>query len=254
MRLKFSRLSLKILSLFVFFGFWQLISFLRIIPVAIPSPIDIAFSFVNPHFTRNIVPAACNSLVRVFAGLGTAILVAVPLGMISGWFSLARDVIDPIVELFRPIPPIAWVGFALILFRSDLQVSSFIIFIGAFFPIFSNTFHGFSSVSVEFVDVARSFGAREKDLLLKVAFPSALPDILVGVRVGLGVGWMCVIAAEMIGASGLGWMMNQLRWLHNLSLMMAYMFAVGALGFIMERVFRYFESVILKWRRGLVRG
>ena len=246
--------AIKILSIIAFLSVWQIVVLLRLLPVAVPSPYEVALAFTSPRFTDYVIPATFNSLLHITLGLSMALAVGIPLGMAMGWYSVVRKVMDPIIEIFRPIPPIAWVAFALIVFLDYLQVSAFVIFIGAFFPILTNTYYGFRSVSVEYIDVARSLGAGEKDMLMKIAFPSALPDTLVGVRVGLGVGWMCVIAAEMFGAPGLGWMMIERRWIHDLAGVMAYMFTVGALGFLMERGFRRFETTVLRWRKGLIKG
>jgi NitT/TauT family transport system permease protein len=252
--LKTTDVAIKVLSVLSFLGVWQVMASFRLIPIAVPSPFEVAVAFVSPHFTKYVIPATYNSLIHVAFGFSMALIVAIPLGMAMGWYGLLRRVIDPIIELFRPIPPIAWVAFALIIFVDYLHVSAFLIFVGAFFPLLTNTYHGFRRVSIEYIDVARSLGAGERDLLTKIALPSALPDTLTGVRVGLGVGWMCVIAAEMFGAPGLGWMIMQMEYLHDLAGIMAYMFTVGALGFSMERGFRYFETLVLRWQRGLIRG
>ena len=241
------------LSILLFLGVWQASVSLKLVPLAIPSPYEVALAFTSPHFTAYVIPAIQHSLIHIALGFSLALAVAIPLGMVMGWYGVVHALVDPIIEIFRPIPPIAWVAFALILFAQYLQVSAFLIFVGAFFPILTNTCLGFRSVSAEYVEVARSLGAGERALLLKVALPSALPAVLTGVRVGLGVGWMCVIAAEMFGAPGLGWMIMQMRYLHDLAGVMAYMLTIGAIGFMMERCFRVLENLTLKWRRGLVR-
>ncbi len=245
--------AISILSIIFFLIIWHIAVSFGLVPLAIPSPYEVAIAFTSPHFTKYVFQATCNSLLHIALGFTLALAVAIPLGMAMGWYSLVRKIIDPIIELFRPIPPIAWVAFALIIFVEYIHVSAFLIFIGAFFPILTNTYLGFRSVSREYVEIARSLGASERHLLTKIALPSALPATLAGVRVGLGVGWMCVIAAEMFGAPGLGWMIMQMEYLHDLAGVMAYMFTIGALGFCIERGFRLFERTVLKWRRGLIR-
>jgi len=245
---------IKVMSIAFFIVLWHFLVVLKVIPLAIPSPVDVAKVYTSTFFVEHILGAILSSLEHVVVGFGLALIVAVPLGMFMGWFKPIEFTISPIVELFRPIPPIAWVAFALITFRNYLHVSAFIIFVGAFFPILTNTVHGFRTVSIEYIEVARSFGASKKDLLTKIALPHALPDILTGVKVGLGVGWMCVIAAEMFGAPGLGWIIIQMEYIHNLEAVMAFMFVVGALGFCMEQGLKFLEAKVLRWQRGLVRG
>jgi len=249
-----SEAVIKVVSVPIFLTLWHMLVVLKVMPPAVPSPVDVAIAFTSPHFTNYAFQAVCNSLKHVALGFSMALIVAIPLGMVMGWSRTVRSFVDPIVELFRPIPPIAWVAFALITFKDYLHVSAFVIFVGAFFPVLTNTCHGFRSVSMEYVEVACSLGANQKDLLTKIAFPYALPAIMTGVRVGSGVGWMCVIAAEMFGAPGLGWMMMEMEYLHNLAGVMAYMFIVGALGFCMERGFRLLEARVLNWQKGLIRG
>jgi len=247
-------IAVKVSTLIIFFIIWHILAVLRAIPMAIPSPAEIIATFTSPIFTQYLPSAVYNSLKHVGFGFSITLAVAIPLGMIMGWSRAVRSFVEPIIELFRPIPPIAWVAFALITFRNYLHVSGFIIFIGAFFPVLTNTYGGFKSVPIEYLEVARSLGANRKDLLMKIAFPYALPAILTGIRIGLGVGWMCVIAAEMFGAPGLGWMMMQMEYLHNLAGVMAYMFIVGAFGFCMEYGLKIVEARLLKWQKGLIRG
>lgn len=249
-----NRNVVRVLSIVIFFLVWQCFSMLEFLPLAVPSPYEIILFYSSRHFVQNIFPSLVHSLTHILVGFGAALIVALPLGLLMGWFNVVRSIVDPIVELFRPIPPIAWVAISLIMFTGYLEVSAFVIFVGSFFPILTNTFYGFKSVPVEYLEVAKSLGAEERDLILKVAIPWALPAVLTGFRVGLGVGWMCVIAAEMFGVPGLGWMIMQMEYLHNLPGVMAYMFLIGFLGFLMEKLVRLMEGWMLKWQRGLIRG
>ncbi len=238
-------------SITVFTLLWELASEIRILPATLPRPIDVAFSIYT--LIDKIPVHAYHSISHFMAGFAMALVIAIPIGALSGWYHLVRAFIKPIVEIIRPIPPIAWIPFALISFRNDFEASSLIIFIGSFFPIFTNTFLGFSNVPLEYVEIAKTLGASDLYILVKVALPSSLPSILSGIRTGVGIGWMCVVAAEMFGPPGLGLQIMNMRYLHDISAVAAYMLIIGVIGFILERIVRIVEIKTLKWQKGFIR-
>ncbi|MFW9944771.1 MAG: ABC transporter permease, partial [Candidatus Sifarchaeia archaeon] len=127
-------------------------------------------------------------------------MTAVPLGIAIGRYSIADSVLGPVVEATRPIPPIAWIPLSLLIFSSLLSAQVFIIWIGAFFPILINTTTGVKRTEPVHIDVAKTFGASESRILTSVVIPSAAPEMFAGMRIGFGIGWMCLVAAEMIGS------------------------------------------------------
>ncbi|MHC1585662.1 MAG: ABC transporter permease, partial [Candidatus Syntropharchaeia archaeon] len=170
------------------------------------------------------------SLLHFGIGLFFGILVGVFVGSIAGWFRIADRIADPLIEILRPIPPLAWVPFAIVWFHLTHQAAGFIVFIGAVFPILINTHAGFRGIPRSIVDAARVLGCRNRNLMLKVALPYALPSIATGIRVGMGVGWMCVVAAEMFGVSmnGLGYRLFQIFYPHHqMAELMLYMLILG---------------------------
>lgn len=249
MKLRDSLLSF--ISVIAFILLWELTSEAQILPAILPKPIEVIYSI--SELADKIPIYTYHSISHFIAGFTIALIIAIPIGALSGWYRSVRLLVKPIVEIIRPIPPIAWVPFALISFRSEFEASALIIFIGSFFPIFTNTFLGFSSVPLEYVEVAKALGARDVDVLVKVAFPSSLPSILSGIRTGVGVGWMCVVAAEMFGPPGLGLQIMNMRYLHDISAVTAYMLVIGVVGFILERIVRLIEIKALKWQKGFVR-
>jgi NitT/TauT family transport system permease protein/sulfonate transport system permease protein len=190
------------------------------------------------------------SLMRVLVGLIFAIVTAVPLAAtFVRWRGLAAYVL-PLVDMARPISVIAWIPLAIIWFGLGDASAWFIIFLGAFFPIFTNAYHGFLSVDLLHIRVASCFGVSRMQFLRDVMFPSALPSILTGIRIGLGVGWMCVIAAEMIAAqSGLGYMIQLARVLIETEKVMAGMVLIGLIGFAMNQAMHLVETILMPWRR-----
>jgi NitT/TauT family transport system permease protein len=183
------------------------------------------------------------------------LLIALPIGMLMGWFRAADRVMDPIVEIVRPIPPLAWIPFAIIWFGLTDQAAGFIIFVGAVFPILINTYVGFRSLPRVYVESAKVLGAtKDRDLIRYIAFPFALPSIAGGIRIAMGIAWMCLVAAEEFGVStsGLGYKIWSYYYLHEMDYVLLYMIVLGLLGLLIDRSFRYVvEEKMLKWRVGL---
>jgi NitT/TauT family transport system permease protein len=175
-----------------------------------------------------------------------------------GWFGNVFKAIDPIIEILRPIPPLAWIPFAIFWFRLTHYAAGFIVFLGAFFPILVDTYTGFRDVPKVLVDSGKVLGCTEDKKLIKyVAFPYTLPSVATGTRVGMGVGWMCVVAAEMFGVSksGLGYKIFAVfyPW-HQMDNIVAYMLILGLIALCLDRVFRYFvEGKLFKWKKGIVK-
>lgn len=195
------------------------------------------------------------SFLHFAAGLFGGLMVALPAGMIMGWFRTADSILDPIVEILRPIPPLAWIPFAIIWFGITNAAAGFIIFMGAVFPILINTYVGFKSLPRVYVESAKVLGAtRDLDLIRYVALPNALPSIAAGIRIAMGISWMCLVAAEMFGVSknGLGFKIWDSYGHYRMDEVFMYMIVLGLLGLAIDRTFRYVvEERMLRWRVGL---
>jgi ABC-type nitrate/sulfonate/bicarbonate transport system permease component len=161
---------------------------------------------------------------------------------IYGW---SRSVIEPI----RFIPPIAWIPLAFIL-MTGFSRYLLIIWLGSFFPVLLNTIAGIKRTNPTLVEVARVLGADKKSAILKVMWPSALPEIAAGMRIGLGVGWMCIMAAEMIGGErvGLGRLILKYAELLRVDVIFVGMITIGIIGLLMNEVFIWTEKRIFRWR------
>ncbi|MGQ9566294.1 MAG: ABC transporter permease [Candidatus Bathyarchaeales archaeon] len=234
---------------------WQLVALFLNLPY-VPSPSGTATAFyqlvvygdVQGH---SLLAHAFISLYRVFVGFSIALLVALPLGLLSGVSEVFYNALKPLVEVIRPIPPLAWVPFASIAFGIAIGGYAFVIFLGAFFPIFLNTIAGVRRTSPVLVDVAKTFKADKKDTMYKVVIPSALPEIITGVRVGFGIAWMCIIAAEMIGvksALGLGFFIFSMANLALYAEMFAGMIMIGIVGYAVNEGIVFAEKRFFKWR------
>jgi len=195
------------------------------------------------------------SLYHYLFGFAFAIIVGFSLGLIAGWSKTVEKFLYPIVELIRPIPPIAWIPIAILLLKLTHTAAAFIIFIGAVFPILLNTMYGVSSVEKKYVEAAMTLGATKTSTMLrKVIIPASMPAFFNGLRVGSGVAWMCVVAAELFGVSqyGLGYKIQLARLYHSPDVVISYMLAIGIIGLILDRLYRAAEDRLLSWRRGFV--
>jgi len=191
------------------------------------------------------------SLRRVFGGVGAALAVAIPLGLLLGRSSRLRTLVHPFVELTRPIPPLAWVPLAILWFGIGDLSAVFIIFLGAFFPILLNTVTGVLSIDRGLIESAVILGASKRDLFLKVLAPGATPAIMTGVRIAVGVGWMTLVAAEFTGVKsgyGLGYMIMTARDIQRADQIVAGMLVIGLIGFGMDSLIRIGERRLLQWR------
>ncbi|MHA2150674.1 MAG: ABC transporter permease [Candidatus Thorarchaeota archaeon] len=191
------------------------------------------------------------SLMRVTLGFVFAATTAVPLGIAIGRYRLIDSVLGPIVEAMRPIPPIAWIPLAILLFRSNLLGAQvFIIWVGAFFPILINTTTGVKRTETVHIDAAKTFGAGEGQILSKIVIPSAGPEIFAGFRIGFGIGWMCLVAAEMIGGGlGLGYLVLIMQQVGQTGAVISSMLLIGLIGFLISYFFLLYEKRLLKWRQ-----
>jgi len=236
---------------------WQGLSSIQIIPsYKLPSPIEILLGFKDLLFIG--VPPGnllhnhmLYSLYRVVLGYAIAALLAIPLGLLMGWSPGLLRMIRPLFELVRPIPPLAWIPIAILWFGIGIKSAAFIIFLGAFFPILLNTISGVLSIPPILVEAARTLHAKEKDIFLKVLLPGAVPSIFVGMRIGIGIGWMTLVAAEFTGVKegyGLGYMIMTARDIQRPDEILAGMFVIGVIGLLIDIGLRATESRMIRWR------
>lgn len=189
------------------------------------------------------------SLVRIFAGFGAACVLGIPLGLIMGLYPAIYARTRAIIEPVRFIPPIAWIPLAIVLLVG-FQRYAFLIWLGAFFPIFINTLVSVPRVNQVHLNVTRIYGASRWYMIRKIVIPSVLPDIAAGMRIGLGIAWMCIVAAEMIGGEmvGVGRLILKYAELIRMAEIIVGMLVIGVIGFIMNEIFLRLEKRLFKWR------
>lgn len=189
---------------------------------------------------------------RVALGFGIAALMGVSVGVLVGWYELAADLIDPLVQWLRPIPMTAWLPFATFLFGIREGAAVFLIAMGAFYPIVVNATAGAEQTPKLLVRAALMLGTPPRRMLLRVVLPSALPSIFVGLRLGIGIGWVLVIVVEMLAVKGgIGYAMWTAYQFVRIDLILAAMFTVGLLGLLSDRLIVLASRRLLRWSTGL---
>jgi NitT/TauT family transport system permease protein len=186
-----------------------------------------------------------DSLRRVALGFGLAALVGIPIGLTLGWYPAANRVVNPVLQMLRPISPIAWIPVAILMFGVGELTPVFLIFLSALFPIVVACSSGVSNMPAIFRRAGRNFGLTAPQLLARVVFPAALPQILMGLRIALGIAWIVMVAAEMIAVdSGLGYLVIDARNSgKRYDLVVAAMLMIGAIGLVLDIGFRRLRDI-----------
>lgn len=240
---------------------WQLVGEFNLLPAGIlPPPTRVAagwWTWVSGDvgiglnsYSGTWLSNLLFSTQRVFEGYALAIIVGVPLGVMIGWNKLVAQVIDPTVQGLRPVPITAWLPFSIAIFGIRDFGAIFLIALGAFYPIVVNSAHGARDANRNLIRAARMMGATPRQVLFRVVFPSALPAIFTGLRLGLGVAWTAVIVSEMVAVkSGLGYVLWDAYYVGRMDVVMADMVSIGLMGFLTDRVILFIESRALNWRQ-----
>ncbi len=190
-----------------------------------------------------------NSSLRVVQGFALAVLLGVPLGLLIGWSRLASQLFDPMIQCLRPIPITAWLPFSIALFGISNLGSIFLIFLGGFYAIVVNTTQGARDVERNLMRAALMMGATRSQILRRVVFPSAMPSIFTGLRIGLGISWTAVIVSEMVAVkSGLGYVLWDAYYVGRMDIVLADMVSIGAMGYLSDRLIVLSERRVLRWR------
>jgi len=256
------KLALTFLSLAVFVSLWSLYAaWLHgdwpfeggLIALTVPYPREVLAAFVDSFQNADVNGITMwghiyASLKRVLAGFLLALAVALPAGLLMGRSSTSHWLGRPIVESFRPIPPLAWIPIFIVVFGLFWGPVG-IVFLGIFFPILYNVMFGSRSVDPILIDAARTLGAKKSDLFLKVVLPFTLPYLMTGITVGLGIGWMCIVAAEMLGGvgGGVGYYIADRAGSQDYEYMYAGMVVIAILGTLTTGVAGLLENRIYKW-------
>lgn len=229
---------------------WGVVAGGLVNPVLVPPPGRVLSSFTQMLFGGVLLEHVWASLWRVVQGFLLALLVAIPLGVAMGMFRIVRGMVEPLVELLRPIPPIAVIPLVILWFGIGEFSKVFIIFYGALFPILVNTMAGFAEVNPVHIRAAQTLGAKRWHIFRDVVLRSAIPYMVVGARLGMGMAFVVLVAAELIASSeGLGFLINDARYRFRTDEIFLGMACIGVLGFTLNRLLIHIERRLVRWKR-----
>jgi NitT/TauT family transport system permease protein len=214
----------------------------------IPAPTEVVAALGELLATPKFAAHVGNSVYRIFLGFGIASVLAIFFGLLIGRFRLVAQSLLPPLEVIRPIPAVAWIPIAILLFASAEQSMVFITFIGAFFPILLSTVHGVESLDRRLVFASLSLGARPLDVFREVILPGAMPSIVTGLSIGMGTSWFSLVTAEMIsGQFGIGYYTWEAYTLQKYPSIVLGMIAIGVLGMGSSFVIRVAGRRLMPW-------
>lgn len=244
---------LSAVSLVFSLVFWQLASQyhlnLGLINFAnVPSPRDVIQSLLAFAELDTALAHVKASITRVLIGFLLASVVGVILGLLIGYSKTLASLLMPPLEILRPIPAVAWIPLAILMFPSSEASMIFITFLGALFPILLNTIHGVEAVDQRLIASAKSLGAGQFSILREVIIPGSLPSITTGLAIGMGTCWFCLVTAEMIsGQLGIGYFTWESFTLQNYADIIVGMLLIGALGMFSSAFLRYLGKKLTPW-------
>ena len=219
--------------------------------IIIPSPWKVALGIAELAQQGTLLDHVAASLFRVGTGYLLAAALAIPLGILMGWFNGLFIALNPLTQILRPISPIAWIPLAIIWFGVGNLAPIFLIFLSSFFPMALETTAGVHTIERQYIRAAENFGVSGLALFRQVVIPAALPQIIVGMRISLGVAWLVVVAAEMIALrSGLGYLIIDSRNAGNrYDLVVAGMLIIGVIGLLLDIAVRRLERLKeVRWK------
>ena len=210
---------------------------------------DLAFGGINDDaYSRTLHIHLLASLSRVYGGFAIALAVALPLGLLIGRIALVRQVLDPTLQVLRPIPVTAWLPLAMIMFGLGPRSAFFLVCLGAFYPILINTIFGVRTVDARLFEAASMLGCTGTAQFFRVVLPASLPAIFTGLRLGLGFAWVVIVVGEMTGVqTGLGAIIMEARQLSRTEIVICGMIVIGVAGFISDRLVMMIGKRLLRW-------
>jgi ABC-type nitrate/sulfonate/bicarbonate transport system permease component len=244
-----ARLPGFLLILFLL-GAWEIGSVERWIdPVDMPPASTIFLSWYHNIAGGPLLKQVLPSLGRIFAGFFLATALAVPLGLMMGTVRFIYRLLEPLTEFLRPIPSSAYIPLAILFLGIGEEMKIFIVFLACFFPILLNTYGGVRSIDPVLIDTGRTFGLSRVKALWQIILPAALPSVLTGMRISLGIALIVVVIAEMIaGNSGIGYFILDRQRVFRIQEMFAGIFTLGILGYALNFIFLRVEAYFLRWR------
>ncbi|MCR4744659.1 MAG: ABC transporter permease [Lachnospiraceae bacterium] len=217
-------------------------------PVILPAPDRVLESFISLLAKQTLIQHTTVSLVRVLKGYFLAAFSGIILGILIGLFEHARRFTDLLIQIIKPIPPIAWIPLVILWFGIGETGKVFLIFLGGFFTILINVYDGIRQADVKLLEVSRAAETPFLTHVFKVIIPGAAPNIFTGLRVGLSSCWMCVVAAELVSSNtGLGFMIMNARQFGQTDTVIVGMITIGVIGKLMDSIIKIIEKKVIYW-------
>ena len=246
---------ISIISILSFLLLWQVMSVTGILSEKIlPAPSKVFSAMIYKLGNKNPDGSLLQinilvSLKVACSGLFLAIIIGVPLGWLMGWYKPVNRFVRPLFEFIRPIPPIAWIPLTILWVGIGLEAKAMIIFFASFVPCVINAMAGINSTNQTLINVAKTYGASNFTIFIKIGIPSSLPMAFAGIRIALNSAWSTLVAAELLAANaGLGYMISMGRQYGRVDIIVLGMVSIGILGFIFSWIFTKLEHILVKWR------
>lgn len=255
----YARIERAIVPLAILIG-WEIFSRSGVLPPALlPAPSQVLIAWADwvfatdgntQNYSGNWIFDTASSGGRVFAGFALAAALGISIGMAIGWSRQVEKLIEPILQILRPVPPVSWIPLAIIWFGIANKPAIFLVFLGAFFPILLSTIHGVKNCDRNLLRAGAMVGGTPHKLLRHIVFPAALPSIFSGLRIGIGSAWMLTVTAEMVAVkSGVGYVLWDSYYFLRYDLVIASMISIGLLGFLSDLAIKMLMGHVLRWQR-----
>ena len=239
--------ALNLLSALIGLALWWLASHLKL--AGLPGPQEVGAKALELMANGQLFKDAAASLQRVLLGFAIGTLLAIPVGFLMGWYTVARGLLEPYVQFFRTIPPLAMIPLAIVFLGIGEVPKVFVITLAAFLVSVISTYQGVVSVDRVLINAARVLGARDAAVFRRVVIPASTPFILVGMRTGLGAAWSTLVAAELIAAQeGLGHRMQQAQVYYDLATIFVALVTIGLMGLLMDRMLLWLDGRLTTWQ------
>lgn len=246
---------LSVISVAVFLILWQsAVTFKWVNPKYVASPVQVVNTFMQKLSDPKPDGATLGvhiytSLYLVLVGYLAALVIGIPLGLVTGYYRVADKLISTIFEIVRPVPPIAWIPLSVVWLGIGTTAKAFIIFLAAFVPCVINSYTGIKLTNPVLINVAKTCGASNWKVFTTVCIPAAMPMVFTGIRVAIGNAWSTLVAAELLAATaGLGYMIQQGRSLIRSDIIIVGMLTIGVIGAILLWLLGILENNVIKWR------
>lgn len=240
---------------------WELFSRSGVLPPALlPAPSQVLLAWADwvfgtdgntQTYSARWIHDTAASASRVFAGFGIATALGVSLGMAIGWSRATERLIEPVLQVLRPVPPVSWIPLAIIWFGIANKPAIFLVFLGSFFPVLLSTIHGVKTCDRNLLRAGAMTGGSPGKLLRHIVFPAALPSIFSGLRIAIGSAWMLTVTAEMVAVkSGVGYVLWDSYYFLRYDIVIAAMISIGLLGFLSDLGIKLLSARVLRWQHG----